>query len=132
MSYLSLMVPSTGTIVTISILTSGDVLQNSSLMRLSPDGKEKAIVPFPIRCALNTLDRIRVVRASRWHVKYSAIFLEPNGEDLDLIRGWVEDGKVRTVVGNRASFKDLKAVRDACQVVFDAKGGIGKSVIVLE
>lgn len=130
MSYLPLMVPNTGTIITISILPSGDVLQNSSLMRLSPDGTEKAIVPFPIRCALNALDRIRCLRASRWRVKYASIFLEPNGEDLELVRVWVEDGKVRTVVGCKAHFRELEAVRDACQVVFDARGGIGKTVIV--
>jgi phosphoribosylformimino-5-aminoimidazole carboxamide ribonucleotide (ProFAR) isomerase len=56
--------------------------------------------------------------------------LEPNATDLNSIREWVEIGKVRAIVGTKAHFKDLKAVRDACQVVYDGKGGIGKSVIV--
>ncbi|KAJ5176196.1 uncharacterized protein N7482_002073 [Penicillium canariense] len=131
MPYLSLMRP-TGTIVSISILTSGDVLQNSSLMRLSPNKKDKAIVPYPIRVALNVLDRIRTMRASRYGVKYSAIFLEPNSTDLNSIRQWVELGKLHTVVGTKVHFKDLKAVRGACQAVFDARGGVGKSVITFE
>ncbi|KAJ5305178.1 uncharacterized protein N7443_004838 [Penicillium atrosanguineum] len=132
MAYLSLMRPGTGTIVTISILTSGDVLQNSSLMRLSPDPADKAPAPFPLRFSLNVLDRIRVLRASRWKVKYFSIFLEPNAKDLELVKGWVESGKVRTVVGTRAHYKDVGAVRDACQKVFDGKGGVGKAVILFD
>ncbi|KAJ5155792.1 hypothetical protein N7492_008595 [Penicillium capsulatum] len=129
MEYLSLMRPN-GAIVTVSILTSGDVLQNSSVMRRSPDKQDRATVPFPIRIGLNVMDRIRVARASRYGVKYSSIFLEPNATDLDSIREWVDTGKLRTVVGTKVGFKDLKAVREACQVVFDGRGGVGKSVIV--
>ncbi|GFG17889.1 Reticulon-4-interacting protein 1 -like protein, mitochondrial [Aspergillus udagawae] len=128
MTYLSLMRP-TSVIVSIAILTSGDVLQNSSIMRLSPESNDRATVPFPIRIALNVLDRIRTIRASRRGVKYSAIFLEPNAKDLDSIREWVDSGKLRTVVGTKVPYKDLEAVRKACQVVFGSKGGVGKSVI---
>lgn len=129
MEYLSLVRPQ-GAIVTVSILTSGDVLQNSSVMRRSPDKQDKATVPFPIRVALNVMDKIRVFRASRYGVKYASIFLEPNAKDLDLVRGWVEEGKLKTVVGTKANFRDIQEMRDACQVVFDGKGGVGKSVIV--
>lgn len=127
--YLSL-VRQGGAIVTVSILTSGDVLQNSSVMRRSPDKRDKTIVPFHIRVCLNVMDRIRRARASRYGVKYSSIFLEPNATDLESIRQWVEAGKLKTIVGTTAHFKDLQAVRDACQAVFDGKGSIGKSVIV--
>ncbi|KAJ5813649.1 uncharacterized protein N7503_000399 [Penicillium pulvis] len=129
MEYLSLVRPK-GAIVTVSILTSGDVLQNSSVMRRSPGKQDKVTVPFPIRTALNVMDWTRRARASRYGVKYSSIFLEPNATDLNSIREWVETGKMRTIVGTKAHFKDLTAVRDACQVVYDGKGGIGKSVIV--
>jgi NADPH:quinone reductase-like Zn-dependent oxidoreductase len=129
MSYLSLMRPK-GAIVTVSILSSGDVLQNSSVMRRSPDKQDKAIVPLPIRIGLNVMDQIRVARASRYGVKYSSIFLEPNATDLDLVRQWVEEGKLKTVVGTKTHFKDISAVREACQVVFDGRGGVGKSVII--
>ena len=132
MDYLSLMRPDTGTIVTISILTSGDTLQNSSMMRLSPDPADKTGVPFPLRFALNVMNRIRVVRASRWKVNYFSIFLEPNAKDLDLVRGWFEERKLRTVVGTKAHYKDVGAVREACQKVFDGKGAIGKAVILFD
>lgn len=99
-------------------------------MRRSPDKEDKATVPFAIRIALNVMDRIRVMRASRYGVKYASIFLEPNATDLDLIRGWVEEGRLRTVVGTKVDFKDLEAVRQACQVVFDGSGGVGKAVIL--
>jgi hypothetical protein len=107
MTYLSLMRP-TSAIVSIAVLTSGDVLQNSSLMRLSPESNDRATVPFPIRIALNVLDRIRTIRASRRGVKYSAIFLEPNAKDLDSIREWVDSGKLRTVVGTKVPTKILR------------------------
>jgi hypothetical protein len=129
MDYLSLMRPN-GAIITVSIVTSGDVLQNSSVMRRSPDKTDKATVPFPIRIALNVMDKIRVMRASRYGVKYASIFLEPNATDLDLIRGWVEEGRLKTIVGTSVDAKDIGAVREACQVVFDGKGGVGKAVIV--
>jgi hypothetical protein len=129
MEYLSLVRPK-GAIVTVSILTSGNVLQNSSVMRRSPDKQDKAIVPFPIRIALNVMDRIRRARAFRYGVKYSSIFLEPNAADLNSIREWVETGMVKTIVGTKTHFKNIEAVRNACQVVYDGKGGIGKSVIV--
>lgn len=128
MTNLSLM-RSGGAIVSIAILTSGDTLQNSGLMRRSPNENDRATVPYPLRLALNVMDRIRSMRASRYGVKYSAIFLEPNAKDLTSIGEWVDSGKLRTVVGTKVSFKDLKAVREACQVVYDAKGGVGKSVI---
>ncbi|KAF3388442.1 Reticulon-4-interacting protein 1 [Penicillium rolfsii] len=129
MEYLSLVRPK-GAIVTVSILTSGNVLQNSSVMRRSPDKQDKAIVPFPIRITLNIMDWIRRMRASRYGVKYSSIFLEPNATDLNSIREWVEKGMVKTIVGTKAHFKDIEAVRKACQVVYDGKGGTGKSVIL--
>lgn len=128
MAYLSLIRPG-GTIVTGSIVTSGDALQNSSVMRRSPDKQDMANVPFPIRIALNVMHHFRVARASRYGVKYSSIFLESNDIDLDLIRQWADEGKLKTVVGTKTYFKDRGKVRDASQVVYDWRGGVGKSVI---
>jgi NADPH:quinone reductase-like Zn-dependent oxidoreductase len=132
MAYLSLMRAKTGTIISISTTPSGDLLQNSSVTKRPPDGRETAIVPTHIRWVLNMIYRIRKARAWYWSVNYSYLFLHPNGEDLDSIRQLIEEGKLRTVVGTTAHFKDLKAVRDTCQVVYDGKGGVGKSVILFE
>jgi hypothetical protein len=56
------------------------------------------------------------------------MFLEPNAKDLDSIRQWIEKGRLRTVVGDTAHYKDLRAVQGVCQVVYSGNGGIGKSV----
>lgn len=121
MQYLSLMRPKTSTIVSISALPSGDALT-----------KTGAPVPFYIKFVLNLVDAFQRWRASRWGVHYLFWWLEPNGQDLDLIRGWVEEGKLKPVVGTKVNYKDMDAVREACSVVHRAKGGIGKTVISFE
>jgi hypothetical protein len=57
------------------------------------------------------------------------MFLEPNGKDLDSLREWIEEGKVKSVVGTVVNLRDIEEVRRACQVVYDGKGGLGKAVI---
>lgn len=75
------------------------------------------------------MDSFRKLRARRYGVNYSYLFLDPSGKDLDELRGYVEDGKVRSVVGTTVELQDIEAVRKACQVVFSGKGGLGKMVI---
>jgi NADPH:quinone reductase-like Zn-dependent oxidoreductase len=125
MEYLSLMRPKTGCIISISTTPSGDQLQNSTLMELP----HRPALPLPIKLALNFMDSIRKFRARRYGVSYSFMFLEGSGEDLDELRDHVETGKLRTVVGMTAPLKDLKAVQEACQVVYSGRGGLGKVVI---
>lgn len=69
------------------------------------------------------------MRAWRWGVEYEYFFLEPNGGDLDRLAGWVEQGKVRAVVGRVVDFRDVEGVREACEEVYSGRGGIGKAVI---
>jgi hypothetical protein len=57
------------------------------------------------------------------------MFLEPSGEDLDSLRGFVEGSKLRTVVGDMVDMRDIEGVRKACQVVYGSPGGLGKVVI---
>ncbi|KAL5337467.1 chaperonin 10-like protein [Aspergillus crustosus] len=125
MPYLSLMRPKTGCIISVSVVPSGDQLQGSSTMQLP----HKPVVPLPIKLVLNAMDNIRKLRAWRYGISYSYMFLESNGEDLDMLRGFIEGGKVRTVVGTVANLRDINAVREACQVVYSGKGALGKVVI---
>jgi hypothetical protein len=69
------------------------------------------------------------MRAARYGVKYEYMFLEPSGEDLDSLREFVEEGMVRTVVGDVVDMRDIEGVRRACQVVYSSQGGLGKVVI---
>lgn len=125
MEYLSLMRPDTGCIISVSTLPSGDQLQASSLMQLP----HQPVLPLPIKFALNSMDCVRKFRARRYGVTYSYMFLESSGKDLDKLRDLVESGKLRTVVGTMASLRDIKAVQEACQVVYSGRGGLGKVVI---
>ncbi|KAL2820281.1 chaperonin 10-like protein [Aspergillus granulosus] len=125
MEYLSLMRPKTGCIISVSTVPSGDQLQNSSLMQLP----HQPVLPLPLKLALNLMDSIRKLRARRYGVSYSYMFLESNGKDLDELRDLVESGKLKTIVGTTAVLKVLKDVQEACQVVYSGRGGLGKVVI---
>ena len=128
MEYLSLMRPDTGYIISVSTLPSGNQLQASSLMQLP----HQPALPFPMKLALNLMDCVRKFRARRYGVTYSYMFLQSSSKDLDELRDLVESGKLRTVVGTVASLKDIKAVQEACQVVYSGRGGLGKMVIKVD
>lgn len=119
MPYLSLLRPNTGIVISISLVPSGDQIAASGEMP----------VPFIVQKLLNLVDKFYKWRASRWSVTYQYLLLHPNGNDLDELRKSVEQGKLRAVVGTNVHYKDVDAVRAACEVVFKGKGGIGKTVI---
>ncbi|VUC26525.1 unnamed protein product, partial [Clonostachys rosea] len=125
MQFLSLMVPSTSMIVSISTTPSAATLQASSVMN-RPDNPR---IPFITRALLNAADNSRKFRARRHGVQYLYWFLQPNGEDLDQLRGFVECKKVVTVVGHRVALQDIEKVREACQLTYNGKGSIGKTVL---
>ncbi|KAL2843277.1 chaperonin 10-like protein [Aspergillus pseudodeflectus] len=125
MEYLCLMRPQTGCIVSISTAPSGMQLQDSAVMRLP----HRPVLPIIPRVVLNVADLVRRMRAWRYGVRYEYMFLEPSGEDLDSLRGFVEGGKVRTVVGEAVDMQDIEGVRRACQVVYENRGGLGKVVM---
>ncbi|KAG4277383.1 hypothetical protein FPRO04_14119 [Fusarium proliferatum] len=124
MEFLSLMVPSSGMILSISMTPSASTLQASSVMR-RPDNPR---IPFAGRLFLDAADAIRRLRAWRWGVTYMYHFLDPNREDLDKLTGYVESGKVKPVVGAKVDMRDIKAVREACDQTYKGKGGLGKTV----
>lgn len=125
MEYLCLMRKGTGCIISISTTPSGSQLQDSGVMRLP----HKPAVPLVPKVSLNLLDSVRRFRASRYGVSYSYMFLEPCGEDLDKLREYVEEGKMKQVVGTTVNIRDIAEVRKACEVVYSNRGGLGKTVI---
>ncbi|KAH8698685.1 putative alcohol dehydrogenase [Talaromyces proteolyticus] len=122
MPYLSLLRPKTGLVVSISLLPSGDQLAASG----------EISVPYILRQILNFVDAINRWRASWSGVNYQYLWLEPSGKDLEELKAIIEQGKLRPVVGTEVHYKDIDAVRAACSVVFNGKGGIGKTVISFE
>ena len=125
MPYLSLMKAESSLIVSISTTPSGKTLQDAGIMQV----KEKPAASFLVGSLLDAADYVRRTRASRWGVTYLYMFLDPNAKDLNTLAGYVEDGKVRPIVGTRVPIMDIEKVRDACNVIYNGKGGIGKTVI---
>lgn len=125
MQFLSLMVPTTSSIVSISTLPSGTQLQASPAMR-RPEKPQMPWLPYTF---LNIMDWVARWRARRWGVEYQYMFLDSNGKDLAELTGFVERGLLKPVVGTRAELKDIEAVRKVAGMVYAGKGGLGKAVI---
>lgn len=125
MQFLPLMVQSTGMVVSIATKPSSATLQGSSVMK-RPDNPR---IPFYGRIFLDVGDSISKLRAHCYGVEYQYWFLSPNAKDLDTLRSYVEEGKLLPVVGARVSMTDIDQVREACQVIYNGKGGLGKTVI---
>ncbi|KAL6831856.1 GroES-like protein [Trichoderma camerunense] len=125
MRFLPLLVQSTGMVVSISTKPSAATLQASSVMK-RPDNPR---IPFYGRIFLDLGDSINKLRAYYYGVEYKYWFLAPNAKDLDTLRSYVEEGKLLPVVGARVNMTDIDQVREVCQVIYNGKGGLGKTVI---
>lgn len=128
MSFLSLMVPSTSLIMSISTTPSGKQLQEADLMR-RPDHPQLSWLGWTF---LTAIDGVRRARAWRWGVEYSYFFLYTNAEDLEALTAYVEEGRLKPVVGSRANLRDLEKVKEIAGQVYNGKGGIGKAVISIK
>lgn len=122
MKVLSLVTPTTGTIVSISTSPSGETLDS---VVFEMQGKR---IPTIVRWILDAQDAVSRLRARRWGVAYEYLFLNPNGKDLEFLGQAVEDGQLVPVVGATVDFHDIDKVREACSVVDSGKGGLGKTV----
>lgn len=127
MQFLSLMVPKTGTIISISTQPSATDLQQSSFFK-RPD---KPQIPLLPRLFLDGLDAVAKFRARRYGVIYSYMFLECSAADLDVLSSYVEAKKIKPVIGSSVTFRDLQKVKDACTQAYEGKGGTGKTVFVM-
>lgn len=118
--YVSLVKPETGLVVSISTLPSGD-----QVAVVYPN------TPRVLKVVLDVMDWYYRWRIQRWGVKYVFSFVDPkhSGERLAKLAEWMEDGKLRPVVGRTAKLEDLKAVIEGCQEVQRGKGGVGKFVV---
>lgn len=124
MDFLPLMAEKDSFIVSISTLPSGKTLQNAPILRGATDPS----VPFVARAFLDAGDAYRRWRASRFGVTYMYIFLDPNAKDLDKMSKFAEEGKIKAVVGTAVPMKQFDKVIEALEVVYNGKGGLGKTV----
>ena len=105
-------------IVSISTVPSGKIMKE-----MQPD------VPGFLVVILSIVNWIFEMWTSWNGVNYSYLLLRGNTKDLESLAKWVDEGKVRPVVGMRVKMEDIEEVRKGCQMIFDGKGGIGKLVI---
>jgi NADPH:quinone reductase-like Zn-dependent oxidoreductase len=117
MKYLSIMKPG-GLIVSITGIPFGPDLE-----------REAPHIPVIARLLLNTIGWFIQFRAGRYQVKYVPIFTNSKATDLDRLRGWIDEGSIRPIIGQVEQFNNLEKIREICQGIFSGKGGIGKFVI---
>lgn len=86
-------------------------------------------MPTAMRWILNSIGGINQFRAQRYGVTYLHLFIEPSAEDLKRLATWIDEGKIKPVVGVEATFDDLEKIREECQRIYSKKGSIGKFVI---
>lgn len=120
MSVLSIM-KKDSVIVSIGTVPSGDAMAKNM-----PD------IPFAVRSMLNLVDWFFRWWTGRAGVNYSYLFMAPDGQGLEDLGQWVQEGKINPVVGRTAKLSDVDTVRKGCQEILDGKGGIGKFVIEID
>jgi len=81
---------------------------------------------------LNLVDWFYKTWIGRKGVRYSYLVGKGNADVLERMAKWVEDGKLRPVVGRTAKLGDIEEVRKGCQQIYDGKGGLGKFVIEVD
>ena len=117
-SYVSVMRPETGLIISISTVPSGDQIQEA----MGP-------LPFWLKYMLNGADNYYRFRVGRWNIKYENHTMQTNSVDLERVSKWIDEKKLLPVIGRVTSFSDLEGIRSGCDEIYKAKGGIGKFVI---
>lgn len=89
-------------------------------------------MPLLVRYGLNAYGRLANLRSWRYGVEIGFLFMLESSEDLGRIRGWVEGGLLRPIVGRIAAFDKMEDVRKGCHEVNSGKGGVGKFVVVMD
>ncbi|RFU26314.1 hypothetical protein B7463_g10020, partial [Scytalidium lignicola] len=110
-----------GVIASISTLPSGDQMKE----------RTPGIGSF-VRYALNIVDWGYKTWTWWKGVRYSYVFMNPDGQDLKRLSKAVEEGSLKPVVGMTAKLEDIEQVKKGCQQLFDGKGGVGKFVIEID
>jgi NADPH:quinone reductase-like Zn-dependent oxidoreductase len=63
------------------------------------------------------------------NINYTFIFGAVRNGDLERVGTWVEEGKLKPVVGKVVDLNDLNAIRDGCEQINKGIGGVGKMVV---
>ncbi|KAK9450411.1 chaperonin 10-like protein [Limtongia smithiae] len=97
----------------------------------SSDISEAVAKPLPwyVSSIISAAGSVSRYRAKRRGVTYKGILLHNYAGQLNKITEYVEEGKLKPVVGRVVDFADEKALKEAFAEVLSGKGLIGKTVI---
>jgi NADPH:quinone reductase-like Zn-dependent oxidoreductase len=109
----------------------GVLLSIASLPRSELAKKDMPGMPFWIGWFLNVVNWYYSWKLSGKNINYDFVFGAHRNGDLDKIGEWVEEKKLKAVVGKVVDFSNLKAMRDGCSEIITWTGTVGKFVIRL-
>lgn len=119
------------TIVSVAGTPSGTSVQTAFALQ-ARDGEAVTKVPFGIKLFLDATDALNRFRAKRNGATFEFLFLAETAADLEELRGYIEDGKLKPVIGSKIDlFTDFEKVKAACDQTNKGKGGMGKTVFVV-
>lgn len=64
-------------------------------------------------------------------VRFDGVLQQPSPEGIRSIAKWIEEGKLKPVVGKTVQLEDIEALREVCTQIASGKGGLGKTVVVI-
>jgi NADPH:quinone reductase-like Zn-dependent oxidoreductase len=64
-------------------------------------------------------------------VKFDSVLQQPSPEGIRSIARWVEEGKIKPVIGKTVKLGDIEALREACTQISSGKGGLAKTVVLI-
>ena len=86
-------------------------------------------IPFLVEKILDIVAAIVRWYFGMYHVKFDSVLMKANGDKLERIRGWVEEGRIQPVVGKVLKFANLEGIKHECMRISKGNGGVGKVVI---
>jgi hypothetical protein len=89
-------------------------------------------MPVIIRWSFNAIGAVIQFRAQIYGVSYLYHFMQLSGKDLKRPSKWIDQGKIKPVVGGVALLDGSKYVREGCQQVFSGKECVEKFVIEID
>jgi NADPH:quinone reductase-like Zn-dependent oxidoreductase len=117
----------------LKIVKKGGVIVSISLGVNGTDfKKQNPSMPTYMEYILNAVDWLLRTYVGWFGVSYKALAMRGNAKDLERLRSWVDEGKVKPIVGSVVKLSDIEEVRKGCQQLLDGKGGVGKFIVEID
>ncbi|KAE9381692.1 GroES-like protein [Stipitochalara longipes BDJ] len=121
------------TVKALGVMRKGGAIVSVSMGPNGTDFKKKnPTLPTYIVYILNVVDWVLKTYTGWFGVNYTALVMVGKAKDLERLSSWVEQGKVKPIVGSVVKLSDLEGVRKGCQQCLDGKGGVGKFVVEID